>query len=74
MAAAALVALRAWHHWISPWLPSACRFAPTCSVYAAEAIERFGLIRGSWLGLRRLGHCHPFHPGGFDPVPAKPHA
>ncbi len=54
---------------ISPWLPPACRFEPTCSVYAREAIERHGLRTGSFLALRRLLRCHPFHSGGFDPVP-----
>ncbi len=54
---------------ISPWLPPACRFEPTCSVFAREAIERHGLRAGSFLALRRLLRCHPFHSGGFDPVP-----
>ncbi len=54
---------------ISPWLPRACRYEPTCSVYAREAIERHGLARGSRLALARLLRCHPFRPGGFDPVP-----
>jgi len=54
---------------ISPWLPRACRYEPTCSVYAREAIERHGALRGSGLALRRLLRCHPFRPGGFDPVP-----
>jgi len=53
---------------ISPWLPPSCRFVPTCSEYAREAIERHGAVRGSLMGVRRLLKCHPFHPGGYDPV------
>ncbi|HVA62309.1 MAG TPA: membrane protein insertion efficiency factor YidD [Terriglobales bacterium] len=67
----ALACLRGYQVWISPWLPPACRFAPTCSGYALQAIERFGLLHGGWLAVRRLGRCHPFHPGGFDPVPER---
>lgn len=56
---------------ISPFLPSACRFYPTCSQYMREAIEVHGPGRGIWLGLKRLGRCHPFHEGGADPVPTE---
>jgi len=60
--------LRVYKVGVSPWLPSACRFYPTCSDYMREAIERYGAGRGLWMGLRRLAKCHPFHEGGIDPV------
>jgi putative membrane protein insertion efficiency factor len=53
---------------ISPLLPSACRFYPTCSQYMRDAVERYGVVKGVWMGVRRLMRCHPFHAGGFDPV------
>ena len=64
-----LGSLRAYKAVISPWLPRACRFSPSCSEYAAEAVQRAGVLRGGWLALRRLLRCHPFSAGGFDPVP-----
>ncbi len=63
-----IVLLSFYKRWISPLLPSACRFYPTCSDYMRMAIEKHGALRGIWLGLRRLSRCHPLHEGGFDPV------
>jgi putative membrane protein insertion efficiency factor len=54
---------------LSPLLPSACRFTPTCSRYGYEAFQRHGFLKGFWLTVKRIGRCHPFHPGGYDPVP-----
>ncbi len=68
-AAIGLIAL--YKRGISPLLPRACRFYPTCSDYASEAIKRFGLLRGGWLGLRRVLRCQPLCKGGFDPVPPR---
>ena len=65
-----LVALvRTYQLFISPLLPPACRYYPSCSAYAVEALEKYGARRGSWLAVKRIGRCHPFRPGGFDPVP-----
>jgi uncharacterized protein len=64
-----LAVLRFYRTAISPIRPRTCRFYPSCSAYAVEAIERFGAAQGSWLALRRLLRCHPFHRGGHDPVP-----
>ena len=50
------------------WLPSSCRFEPTCSRYTEQAIEKYGLFKGSWMGAKRIARCHPWNPGGFDPV------
>ena len=61
-------ALRLYKAFLSPALPSACRFYPTCSDYTREAVERYGAARGIWMGIRRLARCHPLCAGGFDPV------
>ena len=66
---AAVALVRAYQTFLSPLLPRACRYWPTCSAYAVEAIERYGAGRGGWMALKRLLRCHPRHPGGFDPVP-----
>jgi hypothetical protein len=61
--------IRVYQRFISPLLPPSCRFQPTCSSYAATAIERHGVVRGGWLALKRIGRCHPWSRGGYDPVP-----
>lgn len=61
-----------YRRWISPYTPATCRFHPTCSAYAAESLRHHGLLRGSWLAARRILRCHPWHPGGVDPVPEHP--
>ena len=66
-----ILLISAYRYFVSPFLGANCRFYPTCSCYAHEAIGRFGALRGGWLALRRVARCHPWHDGGFDPVPEK---
>ena len=61
--------IRAYQVTLAPYIFTQCRFTPTCSRYTFEAVERYGALKGSWLGAKRILRCHPFHPGGFDPVP-----
>ncbi len=64
-----LAGLRGYQYLVRPMLGANCRFYPSCSDYAREAVERHGALAGAWLALRRLARCHPWHPGGYDPVP-----
>lgn len=64
-----LLLIKGYRRFISPLFPPSCRFQPTCSSYAIEAISNYGTIKGSWLAVTRILRCHPFHPGGYDPVP-----
>ena len=66
-----ILLIGAYRYLISPYLGSNCRFHPTCSCYAHEAVSRFGAWHGGWLALRRISRCHPWHEGGLDPVPEK---
>jgi putative membrane protein insertion efficiency factor len=63
------IIIRGYQRWVGPAIPTACRFFPTCSQYALDAVERHGPVRGLGLAIWRLLRCHPYHPGGFDPVP-----
>jgi len=65
----AVVLIKLYRYGISPLFPPSCRYMPTCSEYALIAFERYGVFKGFWLSAKRIGRCHPFHPGGFDPVP-----
>ena len=69
MRTALVLLVRGYQVALSPLLPATCRYYPSCSAYAIEALERHGAWRGSWLALRRIGRCHPFRSGGYDPVP-----
>lgn len=60
--------IRLYQKAISPLFPPSCRFYPTCSTYAVQALERHGVVRGGWMDVRRISKCHPWHPGGYDPV------
>jgi putative membrane protein insertion efficiency factor len=64
-----LALIAVYKRFVSPLLPRSCRFYPSCSTYAADAIDRYGAVRGLLLAARRIARCHPFHPGGYDPVP-----
>ena len=70
-ASAVRALIRIYQLTLSPFIGNQCRFHPSCSNYAMEAVEHHGALKGSWLALRRLGRCHPYHPGGFDPVPRR---
>lgn len=69
MKAIFLASIRFYRAFLSPMFPPSCRYVPTCSAYALEAITRYGARRGGWLALKRICRCHPFHKGGYDPVP-----
>jgi putative membrane protein insertion efficiency factor len=69
LARALVLMIRGYQVALAPLLPTACRYVPTCSRYTVEAIERYGALKGAWLGARRILRCHPFRPGGYDPVP-----
>ncbi|HEY4100518.1 MAG TPA: membrane protein insertion efficiency factor YidD [Gemmatimonadales bacterium] len=65
----AILCIRGYQRFISPAFPPSCRFTPSCSRYALDAIDRYGALRGGWLAAKRIARCHPWNPGGYDPVP-----
>lgn len=64
-----LIVIKAYQYLISPMLGPSCRFTPTCSEYATQAVKKYGAIKGLWLSIKRVGRCHPWHDGGYDPLP-----
>ncbi|MBZ0155465.1 MAG: membrane protein insertion efficiency factor YidD [Alphaproteobacteria bacterium] len=68
MKSALITLVKLYRYLLSPLLPSSCRFTPSCSEYSIEALEKYGAVKGCWLTLKRIVKCHPFHPGGYDPV------
>lgn len=64
-----LALIRVYQLTLSRWMPPSCRYEPSCSRYTYEAVQKYGAIRGGWMGLKRIGRCHPLSPGGYDPVP-----
>ncbi|WP_373323024.1 membrane protein insertion efficiency factor YidD [Desulforamulus aquiferis] len=68
MRQAIIFCLRCYQRFISPLKPRTCRFYPTCSQYSIQAFEKYGVVKGAWLTVKRLAKCHPFHPGGYDPI------
>ena len=64
-----ILPIRAYQYLISPLLPSSCRYSPTCSQFAIEALQKHGVFAGGWMAIKRIGRCHPWHEGGYDPVP-----
>jgi putative membrane protein insertion efficiency factor len=69
MQALLIILIKGYRYFLSPVLPAQCRYYPSCSEYALEAVQRHGPLRGAWLGMCRILRCHPWHPGGYDPVP-----
>ncbi|MBK5283018.1 MAG: membrane protein insertion efficiency factor YidD [Nitrospiraceae bacterium] len=66
-----ILCIRGYQQVISPYLPPSCRYLPTCSQYAVDALREYGALEGSWLAIKRISRCHPFHSGGFDPIPER---